>query len=425
MTVVGISHKTAPVELRERLSVSGRHLRSVLARLKTHAPSAEFCFISTCNRTELYCVTRTKVEDHMLISFLAADSGVSREELGSCMYRKNGHHAVEHLFEVACGLDSMSLGETQILGQIKSAYCAAGGCDCTGPVLNNLFQRAIAVGKRARTETDISRGAFSIGAVAVQLAKLVFSDLAGRKAMLLGAGDMAKLAATHLHASGVEEIYIANRTRARAEELADKLGGRPIDFSEVDAKLAEVDFVISSTAAPKPIITHERMARVMHDRDHSPILIIDIAVPRDVAANVAEIEGVFVYNIDDLQCVVDKCRIDRASEVENVRAIIEADTAEFMTHLRSMEALPLIRQLRAKFDAVYTAEWEKYSSKLGHLSDEDRDYVRKMLRSAVRKLTHDPILRMKDYASDSDEKHKLDIVRELFGLPPSDPGDSG
>ena len=424
LTIIGVNHKTAPVELRERLTVSDRHLVTVLARLRAHAHSAEFCFISTCNRTELYCVTRTRVEDHMLISFLAADSGVSREELESCVYRKNGHHTVRHLYEVACGLDSMALGETQILGQIKNAYCVADGCDCTGPILNNLFQRAIAVGKRARTETEISRGAFSIGAAAVQLAKLVFGDLAGRKAMLLGAGEMAKLAATHLRANGVRNVYIASRTRARSEELAGKLGGTPIDFDEVDAKLGEVDFVVSSTAASKPIITRERMARVMRERGHSPIFLIDIAVPRDVAANVAEIEGVFVYDIDDLQFSVDKCRIDRESEVEKVHAIIEAETAGFMTYLRSLEALPLIKQLRAKFDAVYAAEWQKYSSKLDHLSQDDRDYVRKMLRSAVKKLTHDPILRMKDYASDSDEKHKLDIVRELFGLPPTDTGDS-
>lgn len=389
----------------------------VLAKLRQHAHSAEFCVISTCNRTELYCVTRSKVEDHMLISFLAAHSGVSRDELESCVYCKHGHHAVRHLFEVACGLDSMALGETQILGQIKNAYCAADGAECTGTILHSLFQRAIAVGKRARTETEISRGAFSIGAAAVQLARLVFSDLAGREALLLGAGEMAKLAATHLQSSGLGKVYIASRTKSRVDDLAARLGGEPAEWSEVDSILSKVDFVVSSTAAPRPIITKERMARVMRERDNAPIFLIDIAVPRDIASDVAQVEGVFVYNIDDLQFFVDRCRVEREGEIGQVHSIVDEETSGFMAYLRSLEALPLIKQLRAKFDSVYIAEWEKYESRLAHLADEDREYVRKLLKSTVKKLTHDPILRMKQYATEGEEKHKLEIARELFDLP--------
>lgn len=420
LVVVGVNHKSAPLELREKLSINDQSLSQALSRLKSHAHAAEFCLVSTCNRTELYAVANTRVGDDMLISFLASYSGVKREELDACVYIRAGHHAVKHLFEVACGLDSMAVGETQILGQIRNAYCIADGAESTGAVLNNLFQRAISVGRRARTETGISCGAFSIGAAAVQLAKTVFGSLNGRKVLLLGAGKMGSLAATHLQASGVGKTYIASRTKSRVEELAAQLDAEPIEFDQVDEALSEVDFLISSTSAPRPIITQERMGRVMKNRGSRPIFLIDIAVPRDVAPDVADLEGVFVYNIDDLHFFLDRCRREREAEIEKVRAIVEDETAGFMAYLRTQEALPLIKQLRAKFDSVHTAEWDKYSSKLAHLSPADQAYVRKMLKSVVNKLTHDPILRIKFYASDGEDKQKLDVARELFGLPVKD-----
>ncbi len=416
LVVVGVNHKTAPVEVRERLSIDDQSLAQALTKLKSHAHAAEFCLVSTCNRTELYAVANTRVGDDMLISFLAGYSGIKREELDSCVYIRAGHHAVKHLYEVACGLDSMAVGETQILGQIRNAYCIADEAESTGSILNNLFQRAIAVGKRARTETGISCGAFSIGAAAVQLAKTVFGDLTGRKALLLGAGKMGKLAAQHLKSSGVGKIYIASRTRARVDMLVEELHGEPIEVAKVDEALREVDFLISSTSSQTPIITRERMSRVMKHRGSRPIFLIDIAVPRDISSDVAELDGVFVYNIDDLHFFLDRCRREREGEIDKVRAIVEDETASFMAYLRTQEALPLIKQLRAKFDSVHTAEWEKYSSKLAHLDPADQEYVRKMLKSVVHKLTHDPILRIKYYASDGEDKQKLDVARELFGL---------
>jgi len=420
LVVVGVNHKTAPVELREKLSIDDRGLSQALLKLKSHAHAAEFCLVSTCNRTELYAVAGTRVGDDMLISFLAGYSGIKREELDPCIYIHAGHHAVSHLFEVACGLDSMALGETQILGQIRNAYCIADSAESTGTVLNNLFQRAIAVGKRARTETGISSGAFSIGAAAVQLAKTVFGSLDGRKALLLGAGDMSKLAATHLQANGVAKTYIASRTKFRVDRLAAELDGEAIDFARVDEALGEVDFLISSTSAPRPIITRERMAKVMKSRGSRPIFLIDIAVPRDIAPDVAELDGAFVYNIDDLHFFLDRCKSEREAEIDKVRAIIESETADFMSYMRSHEALPIIKQLRAKFESVHVAEWEKYSSKLAHLPKADQEYIRKMLKSVVNKLTHDPILRLKFYASNGEDKQKLDIARDLFGLPSSE-----
>lgn len=418
LVVVGVNHKTAPIEIRERLAIDDRGLSNALVKLKSHAQMAEFCVVSTCNRTEFYAVAPTRVGDDMLISFLAGYSGIRREELDPCVYVKSGHHAVKHLFEVACGLDSMALGETQILGQIRNAYCIADGAESTGAIINTLFQRAIAVGKRARTDTGISCGAFSIGAAAVQLAKTVFGNLYGRKALLLGAGDMSKLAATHLEANGVGKTYVASRTRKRVDALvANSIGGEAIEFGQIEEVMREVDFLISSTSSARPIITKERMSRVMKARGFSPIFLIDIAVPRDIAPDVRELENVFVYNIDDLHFFLDRCRREREAEIDKVRAIIEAETTEFMSYLRTHEALPLIKQLRAKFESVYIGEWERYSSKLEHLSPDDQEYVRKMLRSVVRKLTHDPILRIKHYAANGEDKQKLEAARELFGLP--------
>ena len=416
---MGVNHKTAPIELRERLAIDEGELGAALTKLRSHAHGGEFCIISTCNRTELYCVTRSRVDDAMLVSFLAGYGGVRREELEPCVYCRPGHHAVRHLFEVACGLDSMALGETQVLGQIRSAYCVAGDSGATGTVLNNLFQRAIAVGRRARTETGISCGAFSIGSAAAQLARLVFGDLKGRKALLLGAGEMGKLAATHLKANGAEHVYVASRTRSRVDDLVAALGGESIDFECFEDALRTVDFVISSTSSPEPIITRQLMARVMQERGSSPIFLIDIAVPRDIAPDVAELDGVFVYNIDDLQFLIDRCRLEREGEVARVKELIDAETADFMAYLRTLEAVPLIKQLREKFESVYESEWERYSSRLSHLSEADRENVRKMLRSAVRKLTHDPILRLKEYASDGEHSDRLELARELFGLPPA------
>lgn len=251
----------------------------------------------------------------------------------------------------------------------------------------------------------------------MQLAKDVFGSLAGRNALLLGAGEMSKLAATHLRSHGIDNIYIASRTKSRVDDLADDLNGIPIDFSQFEDTLEQVDFLISSTSAPHPIITKDRMARVMENRTNAPIFLIDIAVPRDVAPNVAELDNVFVYNIDDLHFHVDHCRCEREKEIEKVYEIIDGEVAEFMSYLRTLDAMPLIKQLKAKFESVYTNELDRYSSKLAHLSEEDREYVRKLLRSTVNKLTYDPILRIKDYASNGQDKEKLDIVRELFSLP--------
>ena len=358
-----------------------------------------------------------------MIAFLANYGKIELDEAREHIYCLSGHRAVRHLFEVASGLDSMALGETQILGQIKNAYCIADGYKSTRGVLNNLFQKAIAVGKRARSETRISTGAFSIGAAAAQLAKFVLGNLKGRKAFLVGAGDMSKLAATHLRANGIGKIYISNRTRANVEGLAQELGAEVVDFDCFEEALGKVDIVISSTGSRRPIITKSRMAKAMAQRSNAPVFMIDIAVPRDIEESAAELNGVFVYNIDDLQYMVDRCKAEREAEIGKVQAIIDEETAEFTAYLRTLEAVPLIKELREKFEAVYAVEWERCSTRLSHLSQEDRERVRKAIKSTVNKLTHDPILRLKEYAANGGGS-KLDTARELFGLT-SENGEAG
>ena len=418
--VVGVNYNTAPVDLREKLALAEGELSVALTKLTSSLHISEACIVSTCNRTEIYAVTRTRADDEQLKDFLVKHSGVDRDTIENCIYSYPGHHAVKHLFEVACGLDSMALGETQVLGQIRNAYCIADESDSTGTILNYLFQRAISVGKRARTETAISSGAYSIGAAAVQLAKFVLGDLNGRKALLIGAGDMSKLAATHLIANGLEKVYVTSRTLARVKELVNVLGGEGIKFDQLEEVLREVDVVISSTSAKHLIIKKELVERVMLERGHTPLFLIDIAVPRDIEPDVARVDGAFVYNIDDLRIFVDRCKTEREAEVEKVQEIIEDEMVGFMAYMQTLEAVPIIKQLRDKFESVYQSEWDKCSPKLAHLSEEDQERVRKSLMSVVKKLTHDPILQMKEYAANGGS-HKLEIVRELFGLPTEEP----
>ncbi|MCE5315646.1 MAG: glutamyl-tRNA reductase [Armatimonadota bacterium] len=419
LVAIGVNHNTAPIEMRERLAFDDACLGDVLSKLRSNSGVSESCLISTCNRTEIYAVIDQRQNDSVLIDFLADYAGIERAELETCAYRYCGHHAAKHLFQVASGLDSMALGETQILGQIRSAYCIASDGDHTGSILDNLFQRAIAVGKRARTETRISQGAFSIGAAAVELARFVLGSLDGRTALLVGAGKMSKLATTHLKSNGIDKVYVCSRTPARVEQLVEELGGEAVDMDCLEDALREADVLISSTSSHDPVITRDLIEKVMSARCRSPIIMIDIAVPRDVEPQVSELGGVFLYDIDDLRFLVERSEGERQAEVANVMKIVDDETADFLTHLRSLEAVPLIKQVRAKFDSVYESEWERCASKLSHLSDDDRECVRRALKSAVTKLTHDPIIRMKDYAANGGS-HKLDVARELFGIPSDD-----
>lgn len=416
LVTLGLNHSTAPVDIREKLAVADSELAEALSKLKMCGCVSECCIISTCNRTELYAVTESRDDNAVLVEYLSALTGVHHDEFSSHLYSYAGHKAVEHLFRVSSGLDSMMLGEAQILGQVKTAYCIAGDCSCTGAVLNNLFQQSLTVGKRARTETDIAKGAFSIGYAAVELATSIFGSLNGRSILVVGAGKMSELTARRIIATGVGSITVTNRTFEKAQLLAESFGGKAIEFDRVHEAMVDADIVITSTGSTEPIFRRDDIAKVMRSRRERPVFLIDIAVPRDIDSAAGALDNVFLYNIDDLQDLVEQSKKEREKEVEKVEEIIRQETRKFTTWLRSLEAVPLIKLLRERFETIKDGEWEKYQGRLGNLSDKDREIVQGLLQSVVNKISHSPMMRIKDFANTPDGYDKIEIVRQLFDV---------
>lgn len=422
LVVIGLNHKTAPVDIRERLAVSEGNLPEALETLSACHCVSECCILSTCNRTEVYAVTKSRDDENVLIEFLSHYHEMEISAFEGHIYRHRGHKAVSHIFSVAAGIDSMMLGENQIMNQVKNAFCVAGESDSTKTILNNLFQQALSVGKRARTETDISRGAFSVGYGAVELAKSIFGNLRGHQILILGAGKMSELTAKHMLTAGATDVVVANRTFSRAEELAGSLGGKAVPFEAFPEAMVRADIVIGSTGAPEPVLNRDQMAKIMHNRRERPVFLIDIAVPRDIEPEVGNLDNVFLYNIDDLQSLVSESAVERAKEIDKVRAIVTEETQKFAAWMRTLEAVPLIKVLREKLDSIREAEWERYGGKLAHLSEADQETVRMMMQSLMNKVSHNPLITMKDYAGSDDGYEKLEIARELFGI---DPGELG
>jgi glutamyl-tRNA reductase len=416
LVVIGLNHRTAPVEVREKLAVSEGNLPKALATLNACHCVLECCILSTCNRTEIYAVTDTREDEEALVQFISDYHEIARESFDENLYRYRGHKAVSHIFGVAAGIDSMMVGENQIMNQVKNAFCVAGESDVTKAILNNLFQQALYVGKRARSETEISRGAFSVGYAAVELARSIFGELRGHSTLVLGAGKMSELTARHLKSAGADSISVSNRTFARAEELAGKLDGRAVEFERFHEEMAHVDIVIASTGASEAVVARSMMAKIMRERRNRPIFMIDIAVPRDIEPGVGELDGVFLYDIDDLDTLVQQSIRERSGEIDKVREIIAEETTKFSSWLRTLEAVPLIKQLRDKYERLRDAEWERTSPRLSHLAEEDQVAIRVMMQSLVNKISHDPLLKLKEYAANGDDDGKLDVARELFGI---------
>ncbi|MGC8862323.1 MAG: glutamyl-tRNA reductase [Armatimonadota bacterium] len=416
LVVIGLNHKTAPVEVREKLSIDEARLAEGLASLSSLARVSECVILSTCNRTEVYACTQTRADDAQIVNWLGTFCGVPVEIYEKHLYSRAGHKAAEHLFRVAAGIDSMVIGEAQILGQVKAAHAAAGRARCAGPVLNSLFNHAVSVGKRVRSETAIGRGAFSVGSVAVQLAGSIFEGLDRCKVLVIGAGKLAELTVTHLVCAGANDVVMANRTWENAEALAARHGGRALPFEDMPAALNEADIVIASTGSTEPIITRHMMARAMSARRGRPVFIIDIAVPRDVEASAGELDNVFVYNIDDLQRVVERDMLGRKAEVEAAEAIIVQELQRFMVRFRALDAVPVITAMREKFEEIRRAEMQRLKSRLGNLSPEQLDAIETATRSIVNKICHHPMIRIKDYAASPDPPVTLEQVCELFGI---------
>lgn len=415
---VGMNHRTAPVALRERLAVDESSWDEVLGRVRRLPAVEEAVILSTCNRVEIYAAVRHAPEARRQLSrFLAGWGGLEPAALQPHLYWYEDAAAARHLFRVAAGLDSMVLGESQVLGQVRDAYQLAASRGACGKVLHALFQHALAAGKRARTETAISQHAISISYVAVELARKVFGQLAGRQVLLIGAGETAELCARSLAEQGGCDLVVANRTLERGRELAEAYGGRAVPLQALADVLPACDVVISSTGAGRPLLSTDTVRETMRRRRQRPLLLIDIAVPRDIEPAAGRLDNVFLYDIDDLQTVVDANLRLRREEAGKVEAMIDEEVRQFEAWLHSLDVVPLIRSLREKAEAMRRQEVARAFRKLAHLSDRDRQVIDGLTRLIVNKLLNDPMVRLKEAMAGGEGPLYLDeAFSRLFAL---------
>ncbi len=416
LTLVGLSHKTAPVEIREKLTFPANRQEDALARLTDSDAVTEAVIVSTCNRTEIYAVTSASHDGPAaIIDFMADYHDLDRHELVRYLYISEGEAVVKHLFRVVASLDSMVLGEAQILGQVKEAYDHAITNGGTGRIFNKLFRQSFEVGKRVRTETEIGENAVSISYAAVELAKKVFESLEGRTVLVLGAGKMSELTAKNLLGAGVTRTLVANRTLARAEELAERFGGEAIPYEDLFTRMREADIVISSTAATEYVITKDVLAPAAKGR-RDPLFLIDIALPRDIDPACGDLADVFLYNIDDLNGVVSANLDERMREAERAEGIIEEEMAEFERWLESMEVVPTVAAMRAKADKIRAEELDKAMKRLGGLSEKELKTVEMMSQAIVNKMLHGPTERLKQVSGEKYGVAYIEAARYLYGL---------
>ena len=414
---IGMNHETAPVELRECLAKDPAHADRALAMMRELACVKEGMFLSTCNRVEaLFTTEQTDEAKGSVIAVLSKLGGMPSESLCSNLFTYEDRDAVRHIFRVASSLDSMVIGEPQILGQIKEAYTSATKENTTGVILNRLLHRAFHTAKRVRTETGISDAAVSVSYAAVELAKKIFYDFKGKKVLLIGAGEMAELAARHLLSQGVSAITVANRTFQKAVEVAQVFKGVPVSFEEIGAQLLEADIVISSTAAPGYVITHDQVKGSMKKRRNRPLFFIDIAVPRDVEPEVNDLENVYAYDIDDLKGIIQVNRGQREEEAIKAERIVEEEVIKFEQWLKTLEVVPTIVSLKEKAETIRQAELKKSLSSLGELSPSQMKSLETLTLSITEKILNDPILFLKKKADRPLGKSYLDTARRLFCL---------
>jgi glutamyl-tRNA reductase len=414
IAVAGMSHRSAPVEVRERVAFPPCAGRGFLRRLGAEGVAEEAVLLSTCNRTEVYAVVEDEDARGRVLDLLAEDRGVERASLEADTYWLTDAEAVRHLYRVASSLDSMVVGEGQILGQVREAYRAATEEQRTGVVLNRLFHTSLRVGKKVRSETGIGDSSLSVPHVAVKLAEGVFGTLRDRRALVLGAGDMSELLIKHLHGRRVEEIRIANRTPERARRLAERVGGRAVSFDALADELVGVDVVVSSTGAGDWVVRSETVAAALARREE-PLFFIDIAVPRDVDPVVQTLERAFVYDIDDLQAVVERNADDRDEAAEAGEAMISPAVLEFMSWLSSLHVVPLIRELRAGAEQIRRHELSRALRKMD-LSPEEQAAVERMSHALMNKLLHGPISELKTLAEAGHPLESAEVRRRLLAL---------
>lgn len=417
IVAVGLNYRTAPVEVRERFTFDEKDLSLALQQLKKTNSVLEGVIVATCNRTEMYVVVdRLHMCGYFIRSFMEKWFGISREEFTKHLYIYENEQAIRHLFRVTSGLDSMVIGETQILGQVKQAFLCAQQEKATGTWFNELFKHAITVGKRAHSETSIGEAAVSVSYAAVELGKRIFGSFSNKKVMILGAGKMSELTVQHLYANGAEEVIVANRTFLRAEELAKKFQGTACTMEQAFSRLHEVDILISSTGAKDFVISVDMIKESMKRRKARPLFMIDIAVPRDIDPAISDMSNVYLYDIDDLEGVVETNLEMRRMEAAKIDAFIEEEMITFQQWLKTLGVRPVIRALQEKANTVHEDTLESLFNKLPELDDRQRKVIRRLTKSMLNQITHEPINQIKEMAAEKNADDALLMFTKMFGL---------
>lgn len=416
--VVGLSHKTAPIEVREKLNFPENTLPDALRKLMTYEGVRESLIVSTCNRVEIYACVQDSVSGvDRIKQFISDYHGLSRESLEQALYVYPDAQGVRHTFRMASSLDSMVVGEAQILGQLKDAFDISLKTKTTSTILNKLIKKAISVAKRVRTETKLAEGAVSISTAAVELAKKIFGELEGKTVMLLGAGEMAELAAQHLLGNGVKHIMVANRTFERAEELALEFKGDAIRFEHFPDAMVMIDILICATGAPKYVVNREMVARAVKERRHKPIFLIDISNPRNIDPEVDKEDNVYLYDIDDLQSKVAVNTEGRSKEAAKAEELISLEVETYLQWERALDAVPTIVDLREKVEDFRKRECDKTLASLNTITDDQKRAIEAMSQAIVNKLLHAPLVVLKQAASVPGEGDAtIAVARRLFNL---------
>lgn len=410
LLVTGLNHRTAPVEIRERLAFPADQLSGVLNELKTVPGVEEGFILSTCNRVE---IAATVHRDADLAAFLANARRLDAAAIRHYLYHYEDREAIRHLFRVASSLDSMVVGEPQILGQLKAAFEAAKSSGSVNGFLETVLTRAFSVAKRVRTETDIGQSAVSVSYAAVELAKQIFGALKGKKVLLVGAGKMSELAARHLSRAGAGEILVTNRSAERARQMAEVFGGRIVDYATFVNVLPEIDVLIASSGAPHYILRKDDMKRVIGARRNRPMFLIDIAVPRNIEPAVNELDNVFLFDIDDLQKVVETNRQGRMQEAEEAEQIVAEEVERMVSRLRAREMGPMIASLQQQLESIRVAEVERLRGRLGALTPQQEEAIEALTKGIINKIAHGPISELRREAGN---RHFVDVIRRVFRL---------
>ena len=413
---LGVTHKTAPLEVREQLAIGGPELGECLRLLCRHPDVAECVALSTCNRVELYAGVGTDVPVCFLKSVVAKFDFARRAELEGRWLELEQPESIRHLFEVVSGLDAMVVGEQEIVAQVKQAFREAEAAGTLGPALGALFRKALSVSKRVRTETQIGLGALSVAAAAVRLARKIFGELGRKRVMILGAGDTGELTLKHLVKSGARSVVAVNRSFDRAEALAARFGGRAVPFEEREEALVGADIVIGTTASPEPILTVAALRGVMRRRRGRPIFLIDVAVPRDVEPAANRLDGVYLYNIDDLRAIVEEHLKTRALELDRCRAIVDEEARAYERWLERQEIAPTLKRVYAYFEAVRARELDEHLRRLRGLTPELREQFEQLSRHLVKELLHGPVSKLRSASDPATLARHAEALNELFGV---------